>query len=396
MDESSIITTSVNLYNEVFIGFYSKIVQWGQWLFAAIFGLSMSWSCLLYAMDRKSFDDSMADFLKELATVSLFFILMTNAVSLFGDVIITATQMGESLTGIMVDPSSILGNGIALGNLIIAPVKESSFIFGGLGLVLVSIAYIAVIAVFIRVSIDLAVTIIYTHYLIAMSGLLLAFSASPMTRVIARKTIDSILANAVKLLSVYSVVAAGNFIFGKVAGFLPKDDIVSFDIYIVSITCAGMFYLLATFIPSKIAAIISDSIQEIRGADAVGAAITAMKIANQATNVAAPVIANTLGNAAKISGSVANNAAAHAGTTLSQGGSVGGAMSAAAAGASKDFASALGGSISDKFKHLADKLSGGKGIAGTDHAGNSNSPPGVAQRMYSASKNLRNSSSQKQ
>lgn len=369
-----ILTTAAQSYMTIFSGYVNQFLSWGQWLFFSLLVMNIVWMTLWNAFDRHAISQSMPAFIKQFFGIAFFYTIMMNP-GWLSQVLKTVQFMGSSLTHSPIDPSSIISEGMGIANKVIIPIEKSSLLTMGFGLMLIFIVYIVIMFVFISIALELALTLIITTALIAIATFFLGFSGFAGTTQIARQTLDVILANCVKLLGIYIVVAAGSQTIVAISSSIPT-EIVSFEPYgwIVSVTL--LFWLLAKNLPNQLAKIVSGAIQESRGTDVAALAMTGSQIARTTL----PVIVAGSGMAqgfAKMAGSIAYNAASHFNEGMSKAG-IGAAVSASVGGAAVDLAKGSFGKVSDHFRDVSNKMAGGTGLGQPISS--------VSERMYKTAK----------
>jgi len=365
-----ILTTAAQSYIDTFNGYMNQFLQWGQWLFLSLLVLNLVWMSLWLAFDRHALSETMPSFIKKFAGITIFYTIMMNA-SWLVSVLRTMESMGSTLTHQGIDPSSIISMGIGIGNKLLIPVMKSSLLSMGFGVIIVSLVYVVTLYVFIRVALELAETLILTTALIAMASFFLGFAALGATTQIARQTLDVILANCVKLLGLYIVVAAGSHTMLAVSNAIPQ-KILSFDPYAWLVAVAFLFLMLSKSLPSQMAKIVSGAIQESRGADPAALAMAAIQYAQMA-NPALKMAAHGVGESAKIAGGMAYNAAAHFNEASANTGSHLAGLKSGALGSMTNLGKAVAGNVSDHFKNLAHKAVGGSDSQPVDR---------VSERLY--------------
>jgi P-type conjugative transfer protein TrbL len=259
-----IITTTINSYNKIFASYLTQFLQWGEWLFYSCLTISMVWLCLWKAFDHHSFQEAMPDFIKEFFIVTFFYSIMINAGPWLYSIANTATVIGTTLVQQKVDPSSIITQGFAIANALMAAANNTSFLVNIFGTLIASFSYVIILLVFFTVALDLAVTIISNSILISIASMSLAFSAFSFTRSVARKTLDLIIANSMKLLVLYIVIASGKELMVKIASLIPADKIITLDTFGWVVVSCLLFGAVAKYIPKNIIKIFTDIIQEIR------------------------------------------------------------------------------------------------------------------------------------
>lgn len=373
-----ILTTAAQNYMTTFSGYVTQFFQWGQWLFFGLLVINIVWIALWNAFDKNSLAETMPSFIRRFFIISFFYTLMMNP-SWLMDMLKTAQVMGFSLTHVPIDPSSLISEGIGIGNLIIIPIEKSSLLTLGFGLIIISIVYLVVLFVFISIALELALTLIITTALISVASFFLGFAALGATTQIARQTLDIILANCVKLLGIYLVVAAGSQTITMVTNSIPT-TITTFDPYAWIVAVAFLFWLLAKNLPNLLARFVSGAIDGMRGTDAaalgmsaIGYAQTAMPAINIASGAAQSI--------ARLVGSTAFNAGAHFNKATSSSGDLALGLGAAVGGSMMHLGRSVGGNVADHFKSVASKMAGG---SGTQQPISS-----ISERMYQAAKDMK-------
>jgi P-type conjugative transfer protein TrbL len=367
-------------YIHVFTSYTHQFIQWGAGLFISLLSISLAWLGLHYAFNKDSFTDAMSDFLKRFWKVSLFYFLLIQANWLL-DLLHSIQWMGQSLLHAPVDPSSIIADGIGLGNKIIIPISKSSLLTMGFSMIVIGAVYLGILFVFISIAIDLAATLISTLALISMSSLFLAFGALETTQNIARQCLDTILGNCVKLLGIYLTVGTGMQTVNAIVNSIPI-KVIQLDPYAWVVASVWLLWVLSKNLPNQLGRMVSGTLHEHQGTSAAALAMAAVQIAKTATPPAKMAVDGAMG-IAKIAGGALANAKAHFNDIPSSGG-LGSRATLAASRAAVEVTKAGLGAVSDHFKHLSNKLSGGPGLANRR-----SDIPGVAERLYSQTQDLK-------
>lgn len=381
-----ILTTAAQSYMTTFSGYVNQFLQWGQWLFFSLLVINLVWMTLWHAFDRHSFSESMPSFIKKFFVIALFYTIMMNP-SWLGEILQTVQFMGSTLTHSPIDPSSVISEGIGIGNQIIIPIEKSSILTLGFGLIIISIVYIIVLFVFISIALDLALTLIITSALIAIATFFLGFAALGATTQIARQTLDVILANCVKLLGIYLVVAAGSQTMIAVTSSIPN-VITTFDPYAWIVAVALLFWLIAKNLPNQLAKIVSGAFQETHGTDAAALAMSAVNYA-QTAMPAVKLASGAAQGIAKIAGSAAYNATSHFSKATSGGSDLVTGLGAAVGGSMAHLGKAIGSNLSDHFKDIGNKLAGGPGLKEKTSEGKEKPLPTIAERLYQSAQDVK-------
>lgn len=374
------LTDSTQLYINTFTGFQGQFLSWGQTLFFSLLSINIVWLAIAHIAENKSIAESMSKFVRQFFVIGLFYTFMMN-VPWLQSMLDSALAMGAKLNHLPVDPSSLVSDGISLGNKILAPLNKASLLTSGFGILFVGVVYLIIMFVYLSVALDLAFTLIVTTALISVSTFFLGFSALGATTQIARQTLDVILANCIKILGIYLVVACGSQTMITAANTIPVDQIDNFAPYWWLVADAGLFWLLVKNLPNQLAKIISGAFQEARGTDAAAMSMAAISYAKTAMPAVKTATA-AASSVTKLATSIGANAAVHGVRGAATGGLAAG-VAAAASGSTKDLAKSMLGSVTDNFKSMAGKSfkdsNGKSGIAS------------VAERMYQGGQDAKNS-----
>lgn len=261
---SDIITTIINQYVGIFSSYFNQFLDWGVWIFYSFSTIGIVWLCLWSAFEKHSITAAMPGFLKEFFLIAFFYTLMTHAASWLSSIVDTTQTMGLQLTHQVIDPASIIQQGLTIANRILAPIKNSAAANLGIGASLIIAAYLITLSAFIAVAINLAVTLLMTTFFVSLSGLTLAFGGFALTRAIALRTLDTIIAFSFKLLCLYLVINAGAGIFSALAASLPLDKILTFDIYAWTSAAALLFWMAAHHLPKQAVRLFAGAFEQNR------------------------------------------------------------------------------------------------------------------------------------
>lgn len=261
-DNTDLITNLINQYTRIFSSYFSQFLNWGKWLFYSFATIAIVWHCLWRAFDEDSAAESMPIFLKEFFLIAFFYTVMINAAPWLSSIVDTAQSMGQQLTHQLIDPASIIQQGLTIANLILAPIRNSGASNLTIGAAIVTVTYFIILAGFIAVALNLTITLLMTTFFISLAGMSLAFGSFSVTRSIARRTLDTVIAYSFKLLTLYLVISAGAGVFTELASYLPTDTVSTFDIYGWTIAATLLFWLSAHCLPKQVAKIFTDAIQQ--------------------------------------------------------------------------------------------------------------------------------------
>jgi hypothetical protein len=376
----------IDRYCHVLSSYQASFLKWGHLVFASLLVLNVAWTCLWVAFDKSCLTQSLSAFLKHFMGILIFYTLMLHPNWLFS-LLQSVESMGKSLTGIPVDPPSLIHKGIAISNKVLASVATSSLLTLGISALVILLAYLVINFTFITIALDLALTIIITTALISLSSFFLGFSSLASTAPIARQTLSLILANCFRLLGLYLVVGVGSSAIEGIAKDIPT-RVIAFDPYVWVVAACLLFWLLAKNLPNQLARLGSIAALDHHGTDSSALALSALRTGaqlKQGMQAAKTVLsASSLPQLAKVAGSSLYSAMMQ---TIKHRRAGSNPVGAAAKG-SKDtvnhLANATFHTLGDHMKQAASKSIGGKGIANSHR-----SIAGIAERLFTTAENTR-------
>ena len=390
VDLSNTITQATNTFIHAFSGYTSQLMTWGTWLFLSLMVINLGWLAIGYAFE-KDFTASMADFVKRFFIMMVFYTIMTHPDWLLS--IASSFQfMGQQLTNMPVDPSSIIYKGIVISNKITQSIHSVNIFRDFYGALVVAAINAGVLFAFFATGLRLAVILIINTALVVASSFFLGFAALGATHKIAHHCIDTILANCARLLGIYIVVGAGSSAMDTAASQIPQTFSGSFDAYLWLLAIVLLFWFLAKELPEQFARLVSHTLTDLRGVDAAAVAMSAVKTAQTAIP-AVKAASAAVAQASKVIGSIGGNAASHFMANKTDG--IGAAAISAISGATSTSAKNAIGTIGDHLKNAADKLSGGQGIGTWNPETQKKEISGFSSRMHGSTQQVSNDSSKK-
>lgn len=376
LDISNSFTQATNLFIQTFSGYTHQLMSWGTWLFISLAGINLGWLALGYAFE-KDLPASMLDFIKRFFIMMFFYTLMTNPNWLLS-MASSFTQMGQTLTGIPLDPSAVIENGIMISDRISQSVETTSILHDFFGAIFVAAINVAVIITFFSIGVRLAYTLIINTALVVVSAFFLGFGGLQVTNDIARACITTVLANCARLLGIYLVIGSGAQAVNTISNNIPPTFSGSFDAYLMLAAICYLLFELARKLPEQFARIVSHALNDTSGVDVLATGSNAART-GQTTSPAMKAAQSGASSVARTAGSIGTNAASNFMANRSQG--VGTAALKAAVGTAGTVAKHAVGTMSDHIKQAATKLAGG----GNPLDGSTPPVTPFAARMYQSS-----------
>ncbi len=359
------LSTAMSTFKSAFVTIQQDFLGYGQSIYFLLLTIAFVLKFLEYAAG-KDVAETMPHWIRELLVASFFYTVMVN-LSWLSTLPASANTIGLSYLG-SIDPSSIILQGVNMANIIMNPLVDAGIMSVGATMIIGIICSVVIMYCLINIALNVAVTMIVTQALISMSPLFLAGGAFQASRQVARNVIDAIIANSVKLAGYYLVIYIGNKTLNTMMSQIDKSfdpTTTSIDQYCYIVAVTALYYAVAKTLPDQLAKLISGVVQENRGTE-IGAAAMAMQrmastlapLASTAKAAVAPVAAEAL----KMAGSTMANALANYRQIASSTGSSGMSTVGKATGnAFGNLAKSTGGTLADKYRDLASRMTGGAG-----------------------------------
>ncbi len=273
-----------NEYLVKFQAIFGMIFQTAQHLFFYFAVIEIAVIAIFYTLNRESLGDMAAELIKKGLIIGVFLTAMNNAGTWFPMIINFFIDLGAQSAGVKsLDPSSIVSQGLSISDGILVAINFWGFLSNPLGVLLGGVSCIAIPLFYGLIAAELAITLIESYCLIALSPLFMAFGANKLTHAYAMNYLNSAVSLGVKLMVLYIIIGVGSTLgkdWAQIAKIAADNHQISGFIGIV--VAALIYFLIAKRVPAFIAQIISGMSMN-SGADAVaGAVMTAASIGNMA------------------------------------------------------------------------------------------------------------------
>ena len=291
-DYTSAFTTAATVYMNSFKSYSDQLMHWGKEIFSVLLAINITWAAIWYAFDKDSMVSSMSSFLKKFTVAIIFYSIMVNP-SFLTSLIVTTTDMGKTITGYPMDPSSIISTGFSLGNKIIHQISTSSFLTATVGAFEALLVYVVIVFCFMSVALQISVAQLISTALAMLACFSLSFSALSASSKIAHKTIDALIGNCFKLLAYYIVVGSSLKVFDSIANLMP-DGFKDMTPYGWMCASALLMWLLSKNLAGVFERIGGGITGETEGADTAAIALSALNTSRQVAFALASVAQNSL------------------------------------------------------------------------------------------------------
>ncbi len=370
--QSDLLDQITNEYLAKFQSIFGSIFQTAQHLFFYFAVIQISVIALFYTLNRESLGDMAAELIKKGLVIGIFLTAMNNAGTWFPLMINFFIDLGASSSGVTtLDPSSVAGQGLSIAAGILTAINMWGFLQDPLGMIFGCISCIAVTLFYGLIAAELAITLIESYCLIAVSPMFMAFGANKFTQTYAMNYLNTAIALGVKLMVLYIVIGVGSTLgkdWSQIAQSAAKNE--QYIGFLLVVIASLIYFLVAKRIPAFIAQIISGMSMN-SGADATAAAVMTAS-------------------------SVGPMAMGHVKSASSAGKAVGGVAMGVGALAAKGMMAAMtssgkgsSGNAKNSGEAASNNMSGGMSENFKSNAQSQSKQPGASPKMSSKSNSLK-------
>jgi len=321
IDQSQVFDQITNEFLAKFQDVFGMIFLTAQHLFFYFAVIQISVIALFYTLNRESLGDMAAELIKKGLVIGIFLTAMNNAGTWFPLIINFFIDLGAHSSGLQtLDPSSVAGQGLSISAGILRAIGIWGFFETPLGTLLGGVSCIAISLFYGLIAAELAITLIESYCLIAMSPMFMAFGANKFTQTYAMNYLNTAISLGVKLMVLYIIIGVGSTLgkeWSQIAETAAKTK--QFEGFLLILIASMIYFLVAKRVPAFIAQIISGMSMNSGADAAAGAVMTASSVGAMAMG--------------------------HVKSAVSVGGGVGGIAIGAGALAAKTAGSALMGAV---------------------------------------------------
>jgi len=278
--QPDILDQITNEYLAKFQAIFGAIFQTAQHLFFYFAVIQISVIALFYTLNRESLGDMASELIKKGLVIGIFLTAMNNAGTWFPLIINFFIDLGANSSGIQtLDPSSVAGQGLSISAGILRAIGVWGFFETPLGTLLGGVSCIAISLFYGLIAAELAITLIESYCLIAMSPMFMAFGANKFTQTYAMNYLNTAISLGVKLMVLYIVIGVGSTLgkdWSQIATTAANTR--NFTGFLEILVAAMIYFLVAKRVPSFIAQIISGMSMNSGADAAAGAVMTAASV----------------------------------------------------------------------------------------------------------------------
>ncbi len=346
-----------------FQAIFGEIFKTAQHLFFYFAVIEIAVIAIFYVLNRESLGDMAAELIKKGLIIGIFLTAMNNAGTWFPMLINFFMDLGANSAGVKsLDPSSVITQGLSISSGILLAINAWGFIKDPLGMILGCVGCIGITLFYGLIAAELAITLIESYCLVAVSPIFMAFGANKLTHTYAMNYLNTAISLGVKLMVLYIVIGVGSTLgkdWSQIAEMASKNHQITAFLGIV--VAALIYFLIAKRVPAFIAQIIS-GISMSSGAEGMAGAVMG---ASSMAGMAMSHMKNKSGSKGSLgAGGLISpgGLAAQAGSMVMKSAMGSGAQTAgkAAASSASSASQSMGSSMSNNFSKGANSSNTGK------------------------------------
>lgn len=292
LGESALASTSLDnisgSYQDATGGWYSAIFPFAQKLFFILAVIELTWSGLLWALNRDDPGSLLVGLLRKFIALGLFYAVLLNAHTWIPAVIKSFMSIGAAAGGMTaLDPSALLDQGIEVAGALLDNISVLGLVSSPVGSLLAALSALIVVVAFAVIAGQLLITLIESYIVIGGGVLMLGFSGSRWTSTFAEKFLGYAVAVGVKLFVLYLIIGVGAAIAPSWAPLIATASLSNPAPFFEVVGAALIFAFLAWSIPSTASSLIAGSVSMTLGGAAGAAVLTGAGLLTGGTTMAA-------------------------------------------------------------------------------------------------------------
>ncbi|HJU19345.1 MAG TPA: P-type conjugative transfer protein TrbL [Stellaceae bacterium] len=248
-------------------------------LFAALALIEFALAMILLAVQKPDFSEILAELVRQMLTIGLFFWLLQNSQTLAQDIVSSLRQAATAAGAPAITPSAIFAAGINIASL---AWQQLSATWNPATLVALMICDLVIVVAFVLCAVWTVAALCEAYFVIGAASLLLAFGGNRFSREIAISLLKYCFAAGIKLFAIAMIVGTGNQMLQQWTAGAAQ------------ITVQGMFTIVGCAIAlGALSKVVPDLMQRIITGSPISMAHhrhVAEAVAAAATVAAAPVI----------------------------------------------------------------------------------------------------------
>lgn len=270
---SEVLNNISDSYQDATSGWYNTIFPFAQRLFFVLAVIELTWTGLLWALNRDDPGSVLSGLLRKLLALGLFYAILLNAHVWIPAILDSFMGIGAAASGVPVlDPSTVVDQGVEVATALLSNLSILGVISSPSGSLLAVMAALIVGIAFAVIAGQLLITLIESYIVIGGGILMLGFAGSRWTSAFAEKFLGYAIAVGVKLFVLYLIIGVGSSIAPSWMPLIESASQFNPAPVIEVIISAMIFAFLAWSIPSTAGSLIAGSVSMTLGG-AAGAGI---------------------------------------------------------------------------------------------------------------------------
>ena len=212
---SEIMTSIVNDFIAATAVWYDELFPIAKGLFWLLAAIEITWSAMWWTVERDDLMAIIAAFLRKIVTLMFFYTLLLYFREWSYLVLESFAEAGRRASGLpKLDPSTVLDQGIALGNIILREVFDAGLLQLGAAII-VAIAGLIVFLAFVVIAVQMMLTLVEAYFVLGAGVFLMGFAGSRFTAPFASRFLSFAVGIGVKLFVIHLVVGVGTFVVAR-------------------------------------------------------------------------------------------------------------------------------------------------------------------------------------
>lgn len=212
---SEIMTSILNDFIAATAVWYDELFPIAKGLFWLLAAIEITWSAMWWTVERDDLMAIIAAFLRKIVTLMFFYTLLLYFREWSYLVLESFAEAGRRASGLpKLDPSTVLDQGIALGNIILRQVFDAGLLQLGAAII-VAIAGLIVFLAFVVIAVQLMLTLVEAYFVLGAGVFLMGFAGSRFTAPFASRFLSFAVGIGVKLFVIHLVVGVGTFVVAR-------------------------------------------------------------------------------------------------------------------------------------------------------------------------------------
>lgn len=238
------LTTTLTTFVGAFHGGYGRLSSTINWVLAGLATIDVALMSLWWAVDG---GERLSVALKHVLFLGFwgwFTRGFQGIAKWFVETLVTAGLMAGGKSGnftLLLDPSRIAGYGLTATENLVKAISDTAGITHIPETMTYVLCYLAIMAAFIIIAIQVFVTVLEYYLITAVAGILVPFGVLPQTRFLSEKAIGAVVSLGIKLMVLAFIMAVADPVLASLK--FGSTDIKMNELWAMLLTCATIAFL---------------------------------------------------------------------------------------------------------------------------------------------------------